>query len=254
MNRLIRTFLLLAFVWTPPGLHAFKIQTLMMPMSDGVKLATDIYLPTFLTKGVPCLLMRTPYGKASGMKDFPLTSVIDLMGYAVAIQDTRGRYDSGGEDSLYFSDGWGSHRDGYETVEWLARQSWSNGRIGMLGASATGITTYLAAGTRPPHLACGVAVVAASNLFEDAAFDCVNLTARFDSVNVPILHVGGWHDIFTQGILNAFTGIQENGGSGARGRQRLIMGPWVHDVQSSFCGELTFPGSDASSERRNARV
>jgi putative CocE/NonD family hydrolase len=73
----------------------------------------------------------------------------------------------------------------------------------------------------------------------------MNLTTRYDSVNVPILHVGGWHDIFIQGILNAFTGIQEHGGPAAAGDQNLIVGPWTHAIVSDQCGELSFPGSQA---------
>jgi uncharacterized protein len=264
------------------GLAAYDRATVMMPMQDGVRLATDIYRPSVPIDKLPCILVRTPYGKKAGMDSWMLTLLTDVMQYAVAIQDTRGRHASEGVDSVYFSDGWGVHRDGYDTVEWLAARGWSNGRIGMFGASALGITGILAAGAAPPHLACVVAIVSASNLYEDAIFyggeyqaalvdgwleeigdsrlipffrdhhddgpvyDCVNLTARFDSVRVPILHVGGWHDIFIQGTLNAFSGIQESGGPGARGNQCLVVGPWVHDILNEKCGDLSFPGGEAA--------
>jgi predicted acyl esterase len=274
-----RTIVYLLFSLIPLNIHANK-QTVMIPMRDGVRLATDIYEPSGRRGRLPCILMRTPYGKDGGMEDW-MVVLIDLFQYIIAIQDMRGRHASEGADSVYFSDGWGNHRDGYDTVEWLAGRSWSNGKIGMFGASASGITQYLAAGAAPPHLTCCAAMVAASNLYEDAIFyggefrrslvigwleeiksaylipffkdhhddgpvyDPVNLTARFDSVNVPILHIGGWHDIFTQGVINAFVGVQETGGPKAKGNQRLIIGPWVHKIDTKTCGELTFPNSDA---------
>jgi uncharacterized protein len=278
----ILLLLLLILSAAVTGLSAYDKQTVMMPMRDGVRLATDIYKPSIPLDKLPCILVRTPYGKKSGMDSWMLALLTDVMQYAVAVQDTRGRHASEGVDSVYFSDGWGVRRDGYDAVEWLAGRSWSNGRIGMFGASALGITGYLAAGAAPPHLSCVVAIVSASNLYEDAIFyggeyqaalvngwleeigdsdlipffrnhhddepvyDRVNLTARFDSVRVPILHVGGWHDIFIQGTLNAFSGIQDSGGPGARGNQYLLVGPWVHDILNENCGDLSFPGSQAS--------
>ncbi len=277
-----KTPLLLLILSAAAVLNAFDKQTVMMPMRDGVRLATDIYKPSVSVDRLPCVLVRTPYGKKIGMEAWMLSLLTDVMQYTVVIQDTRGRHGSEGVDSLYFSDGWGAVRDGYDTVEWLAARSWSNGRIGMFGASALGITGILAAGAAPPHLSCVVAIVSASNLYEDAvfyggefqnalvsgwleetgnedlipffrdhhdggpAYDRVNLTARFDSVRVPIFHIGGWHDIFIQGTLNAFTGLQASGGPGALGNQALLMGPWVHNILDENCGELSFPGSGAS--------
>jgi len=261
---------------------AYQKNTVMIPMRDSVRLATDIYLPSARKNPVPCILVRTPYGKNNTLDEWLMFILVDLLQYAIAIQDTRGRYASEGIDSLYFSDGWGRIRDGYDTIEWLAQQRWCNGKIGMFGASAMGITQYLAAGTNPPHLRCCVVMVAASNLYEDAIFYGgefqkalvegwlrevgrselisfftahpnfgpvyypIQLSTRFDSVNVPILHIGGWYDIFTQGVLNAFMGIQEKGGPLAKGQQKLVMGPWVHDISKTSCGELVFPNSNST--------
>lgn len=260
---------------------AYQKTTTMIPMRDGIRLATDIYLPSVRKNPIPCILVRTPYGKSHALDEWLMFILVDLLQYAITIQDMRGRYASEGIDSLYFSDGWGRIRDGYDTIEWLAQQSWCNGKIGMFGASAMGITQYLTAGANPPHLRCCVVMVAASNLYEDAIFyggeyqkalvngwlkdvgredlipfffthhdyspvyDPVNLSTRWDSVNVPILHIGGWYDIFTQSILNAFMGIQDKGGPLAKGKQKLIMGPWVHDISRTSCGELVFPNSDS---------
>lgn len=282
MIHLMRKSLFLWLFFIPfTGSFAYQKNTVMIPMRDGIRLATDIYLPSGRKSPIPCILVRTPYGKNHTLDEWLMFILTDLLQYSIAIQDTRGRYASEGIDSLYFSDGWGRIRDGYDTIEWLAKQPWCNGKIGMFGASAMGITQYLAAGANPPHLRCCVVMVAASNLYQDAIFYGgefqkalvegwlqavgkpefisfftehpndgpvyypLNLSTRFDSVNVPILHIGGWYDIFTQGILNAFMGIQEKGGPLAKRKQKLIMGPWVHDISKTSCGELTFPNSNS---------
>lgn len=260
-------------------LMAFVKDVVMVPMTDGVTLATDVYLPTFGAEPYPTILIRTPYGKHKAMTDAIALFLTDIKKYALVIQDTRGRFESEGADSMFFNDGWGRNRDGYDTVEWVAAQTWANGKVGMWGASALGITQYMAAGTSPPHLTCCLVMVAASNLYEDAIFyggayrrslvdgwledngsehlipyfsdhpnyesfyDAVNLSTRWDSVNVPILHVGGWHDIFIQGTLNAFQNIQERGGPGAAGSQQLLVGPWIHYFTPAS-GEIMFPGSN----------
>lgn len=123
---------------------------LMVPMRDGVKLATDVYLPARGEKVIegsfPVILFRTPYGK-SGMGKSTARHFVPR-GYAVIGQDTRGR---GGSDGIWH---WMSddRDDGYDTVEWIAAQPWSNGKVGMMGCSYVGATQHLAAMTRPPHL------------------------------------------------------------------------------------------------------
>lgn len=275
--QLLILFLLPFF--SSPAIHAFDKQTLMIPMRDGIRLATDIYRPSLGIGPWPSILIRTPYGKHKAMNDPIAVFLTDFYQYTLVIQDTRGRFDSEGLDSLYFADAWGRKQDGYDTVEWIAQQTWSNGKVGTWGASALGITQYLLAGAAPPHLTCCLVMVAASNLYEDAIFyggeyrrslvdgwlrshgsehlidffvqhpnyepmyDIVNLSTRYDSVNVPILHIGGWYDILIQGQINAFCGIQDLGGPDARGNQKLLIGPWVHDITSPACGELLFPNA-----------
>ena len=281
MNRLLRLQCIIFAGLLVCPLHSFTVKTEMVCMRDSVCLATDIYQPVTSKSPWPVILMRTPYNRASAMNPTLAFVVCDLMHYAVVIQNTRGRYGSEGIDSLYFSDGWGKNRDGYDTVEWIASRAWSNGKIGTWGASALGMTQYLLAGAAPPSLDCCVVMVAASNFYEDALFfggvyreamvdgwlngnnashlvdffsghalyeplyDHLNLLTRLDSVRVPILHIGGWHDIFVQGQINAFTGLQEAGGPGACGSQKLIIGPWVHGMTNEQTGDLSFPNSNA---------
>jgi uncharacterized protein len=101
-----------------------------IPMRDGVRLFADIYRPS-PARQYPVLLQRTPYDKSAGRAQFLDAIRAAEQGYAVVIQDTRGRYSSEGEFAPFVSD----IRDGYDTVEWCAGESWSNGRVGMYGIS-----------------------------------------------------------------------------------------------------------------------
>ena len=100
------------------------------------------------------LLERTPYNKEASVEVSQVGSpeYFATRGYAVVIQDTRGRFNSEGEFYPFRDDGWGEHRDGYDTVEAIASQSWCNGRVGTLGGSYAGHTQYAMAPTAPPHL------------------------------------------------------------------------------------------------------
>jgi putative CocE/NonD family hydrolase len=136
----------------------------MVPMRDGVRLAADVYLPAKdgqpLADRWPTILMRTPYGKGSADRGSPEGHYFTRCGYAVMFQDTRGRYDSEGTWHMLLDDG----PDGYDTAEWIARQSWSNGKIGMLGTSYVGGTQHALAMTGSPHLTTVIPVDAMSNL------------------------------------------------------------------------------------------
>jgi putative CocE/NonD family hydrolase len=118
-------------------------------MRDGTVLYADVYRPDFEGQ-FPVLLKRTPYDKS-----LPLIIMLSLdpiyaasQGYVVILQDTRGRYTSEG-DFYPFRD---EASDGYDTVEWAASQSWSNGKVAMYGGSYMGVTQWLAATAQPPHL------------------------------------------------------------------------------------------------------
>jgi uncharacterized protein len=117
-----------------------------VPMRDGTRLTADIWRPD-TDQPVPVLVSRTPYGKDM-LTLMSAPAELAAAGFAVVLQDCRGRFGSEGE--------WGYVRcevdDGYDTVEWAAAQPWSNGRVGMFGASYMGYTQWLAAVARPPHL------------------------------------------------------------------------------------------------------
>jgi len=105
----------------------------MVPMRDGKKMATDIYLPgrngVALNEKFPVLLQRTPYDKVASQKQ---AEYFTQHGYAVAVQDIRGRYKSEGNFAKVQP---ADATDGFDTIEWIAKQPWSNGSVGMWGTS-----------------------------------------------------------------------------------------------------------------------
>ena len=125
---------------------AIRKMTVMVPMRDGVGLATDIYQPEPLNGPLPVIFTRGPYGKR-GVE--PLSKVACPKGYIFVSQDMRGRHDSEGNDSVAFhNDGWGKRRDGQDSLDWIAKQPWCNGKIGTHGGSALGITQTMMAPAR----------------------------------------------------------------------------------------------------------
>ena len=117
-----------------------------VPMRDGVVLRADLYRPPG-DERFPVLVHRTPYSRAESPTD-PLVLAAVRRGYAVVLQDVRGRYGSGGVYEAYRQEG----KDGYDTIEWAARQAWSNGAVGTFGLSYPGAVQWLAAVEHPPSL------------------------------------------------------------------------------------------------------
>ena len=140
--RSIQVLLALAASFWLPG-AAYCDTHVKMPMRDGVRLCALVFHPRAAGR-VPTILIRTPYNK--GVAN-PYESFI-RRGYNVVIQDVRGRYHSGGEFDPLNQEG----RDGYDTIEWIAKQPWSDGQVGMLGGSYVGIAQWKAALANNPHL------------------------------------------------------------------------------------------------------
>lgn len=241
----------------------------MAEMRDGVKLAGNLYLPE--GKGpFPCVVVRTPYGKDVMYKDPRGAQGYTKAGYAYLVQDVRGKGHSQGFYQAFIND----RDDGYDTVEWMAKQSWCNGKVGITGPSAMGITGNLAAISNPPHLKAAFVIVAPTSLgaasfiggafkdkdvagwsrgqgiaedviaknaasypdtAEQAALD-IQRNAGF--IHIPIYNLGGWYDIFNEGSTRNFMYLQHHGSSGARGNQKLEMGPFGHGELS---GDMEYP-------------
>jgi uncharacterized protein len=130
-------------------------------MRDGVILRGDIYRPDTDGK-FPVLLQRTPYRRFSWGNDIHFAQHAASLGYIVFLQDVRGRYTSDGEWRPFVHES----EDGYDTIEWIAAQPYSNGKVGMFGGSYVGATQMLAAIANPPHLAGICPAVTASNYHE----------------------------------------------------------------------------------------
>lgn len=133
-----------------------------VPMRDGVVLRADIWRPQG-NGPFPVLLYRTPYSKTAAQTEYATFGKAVERGYAVVMQDVRGRFASDGEFVAYRQEG----RDGYDTIEWAARQPWSNGSVGTFGLSYPGAVQWLAAAESPPHLKAMVPAMAfaSANLF-----------------------------------------------------------------------------------------
>ncbi|MFQ5793189.1 MAG: CocE/NonD family hydrolase, partial [Acidobacteriota bacterium] len=170
MRKLGASVLFLCAFLHPPGpseaesrgwYTATVMKDVMVPMRDGVRLATDVYLPTqngsFVEGRLPVLLTRTPYDKDRSERT---GRYYTSHGYAFVAQDTRGRYNSEGVWHMLDDDG----RDGYDTAAWIERQPWSNGKLGMIGTSYVGGTQHAMAMEKPPALVTAIPVDAMSNL------------------------------------------------------------------------------------------
>jgi predicted acyl esterase len=194
-------------------------------------------------------------------------------GYVFVLQDTRGKGRSQGFYSAFEND----VEDGYDSVEWAGTQPWSNGNVGLTGGSAMGITSNEAAMAAPPHLKAAYVVVAPYDLMRNSYINGVlkekdtlgwmqgqgvsddvldqqrrrvaddifwNRNAMSENrkyIQIPIYNVGGWYDIFDHGNVSNFEYLQNEGAKGARGNQKLLMGPFGH---GNLSGDLEYPGFD----------
>ena len=124
-----------------------RLTNVAVAMRDGVVLRADVWLPKADGK-FPTLVYRTPYGKQNAPKEWTTFDAAVKHGYAVVIEDVRGRYASEGAFQPYQNEG----KDGYDTIEWAAKQTWSDGNVGTFGLSYPGAVQWLAAIESPPHL------------------------------------------------------------------------------------------------------
>jgi uncharacterized protein len=132
---------------TAPDQPVSLAKDVAVPMRDATILRADVLLPSPAGR-FPVLVYRTPYGKDFALKEYKTFEKAVARGYAVVVQDVRGRYASDGEFNPYRDEG----RDGYDTIEWAARQPWSDGNVGTFGLSYPGAVQWLAAVENPPHL------------------------------------------------------------------------------------------------------
>lgn len=132
-----------------------------VPMRDGVKLYADVYHPRAEGR-YPVLVVRTPYGV---QRDAVHETMIKFAqrGYAVVVNDVRGRYESEGKWEPFRTEA----KDGYDTIEWAAKQPWSNGKVATQGGSYLGHVQWRAGGEQPPSLVAMFPALASSNIYRD---------------------------------------------------------------------------------------
>ena len=267
-----------------PGLPPGAVEEYAV-MRDGTRLAANVYKPA--GKGPwPVIMTRTPYLKdgridkehdpdGSKMREAQVKQAKHYTdaGFVFVHQDVRGKGRSQGFYSAFEND----VEDGYDSVEWAAAQPWSNGKVGLSGGSAMGITSNDAAMAAPPHLKAAYVVVAPYDLLansymggvlkekdvlgwskgqgvsdevldsqrrrvaDDIFWNRSAMSVNRKYIQIPIYNVGGWYDIFDHGNISNFEYLQNHGAKGARGNQKLMMGPFGHGALS---GNLEYPGFD----------
>ncbi len=242
---------------------------------DGKKMAADIYIADS-TQTLPTILVQTPYNRLLYRWNLPLVGqALTQNHYNFVIADWRGFY---GSASAYVAN-YNRGLDGYDIVEWIALQSWSNGKVGTWGPSALGKIQYQTAKENPPHLICCVPLVAfpqmtyqeyfqggvyrteyvqqldqlgygmsvwlLANPFYNFQWQYIEATTNYpSSINVPMFMIGGWYDHNIDGMISFFNAIRQQ--STVASQHKLLMGPWVHGghgsayVGSCQQGELTF--------------
>lgn len=270
-------------------------------MRDGVRLSTNIYRPDAPGR-FPVLLTRTPYGNGGKGNRFALYFV--SRGYAVVAQDTRGRYESEGVfDALQ-----AEAPDGYDTQQWIGKQSWSNGKIGTYGGSYVGFTQWISAPLQSPYLVTMMPSVTFTDfhneVYQNGAFrlelwglwsyemttpfNCVldsiikqpnNILKTlplidqdkklgwrvpflrdwlahpehdrywdrtcigdgYSRINASVCNIGGWYDIFLNAtIANYIKMTSPSFSPEIRKKQKLLIGPWVHNLGKRNVGDLDF--------------
>jgi len=148
-----------------PSYDALVDRNVMVPMRDGVQLATDIYFPSRNGEKAPgpfpVVLTRTPYDKSN---QAATGKYFAERGYVAAMQDVRGRYESEGTFYAFAHEG----PDGYDAVEWLAAQPWSNGKVGTTGASYCAAVQSALASLNPPHLAAMIPIYGPGSYFHSS--------------------------------------------------------------------------------------
>ena len=153
-------------------------KNVMIPMRDGVKLAADIYLPAegeSIAEGqFPVILERTPYDKTAP-RQVTNMKYYARRGYVGVIQDVRGRFESEGEWYAFAKEA----PDGYDTVQWLGVQPWSDGKVGTMGGSYAGSDQSALATMNPSHLSTMIVAVGASNYYHGSMRQNGALEQRF---------------------------------------------------------------------------
>ncbi len=264
-----------------PELGTISERHELIPMRDGKRLSAYLYLPP--GAGPWPVVFEQRYADLRGVATRKAAAKLAEGGYVVALVNYRGTHQSEGKWVGYRALGWGELKDGYDTCEWLAAQKWSTGNIGTFGSSQGGYAQNFLAVTQPPHLKCQYMVDTGLSLFQEGyriggvtrpqRFTALEKVCRnpadnrelleewfrhphyddywrdedcslhFGKMNVPCFTIGSWYDFMNQGSIASFQGRQHKGGPESRGKQQLVIGPWLHGRlnKGNRVGELAYP-------------
>jgi uncharacterized protein len=248
-----------------------------------VKLSVYLYFPP--GKGPWPVLLEQRYADITAAPTRKAYAKLAASGYVIAAQNFRGTHQSEGTWVGYRALGWGKQKDGYDAVEWLAKEPWSTGKIGTFGGSQAGFAQNFLAVTQPPSLKAQYMIDTGLSLFHEgyriggaakperfkqmdavcrnpadnrallkewfahptyddywAAEDC---TKHFAEMDVPCFTIGSWYDFMCVGSVESYIGRQHKGGPNSRGKQQLLIGPWLHggNKNSPKVADMTFPDS-----------
>ena len=262
-------------------LGGVREEHIMIPMRDGTKLSAYVYFPQLA--GPHPVIFEQRYVNITNSGTRREMAQLATHGYVVAKVNFRGAHESEGVWQGYRALGWGEQQDGYDLVEWFARQSWCNGKVGSFGGSQGGFSQNFLAVAAPPHLVCQYMMDTGLSLFHEGyriggiyrpgrhgelakdardpednrrlmeewfhhptyddywkAEDC---SLHFDRMNVPCFTIGSWYDFMSVGSIQSFLGRQYKGGANSQGKQKLILGPWLHGgyPKGNKIGEMNYP-------------
>ncbi len=276
---MVRFSYLILYLMLIPGIGWTQKESLQISMRDGVSLDADMYA-AHVEGAASTILIMTPYGKDSFQEsrlDRMFSDEAGVRHYHIVIVDWRcGAVQACAQGN--------NGEDGYDVVEWIAQQSWSDGKIGMYGPSALGNIQYQTAKEQPPHLVCCIPEVSSPQTSYDQYYTggCIhvesleslnflfgfanpvaanphynlvwqvaeNLTMYPEEIGVPMLLIGGWYD---HNILQNFRMIDTLRSTSmpeVRDLHKMVVGPWVHGgtglafVGSSLQGELQYPDAE----------
>lgn len=273
----MRTILLLILLITSTAFGQ-KYAERMIAVRDGEAIAADLYISDSTVKK-PTILIQTPYNKnffriavhlpQGGGVGLPY----DSLQYNYVIADWRGFF--GSKDAA--KPGYDRGLDGYDLIEWIAAQSWSDGKVGTWGGSALGLIQFQTAKHQPPHLVCAMPFIINykteyENYFPGGVFlrehyeqvqslgllstDLIlqhptydnywkiaeNLTDYPDKINVPLLMLTGWYDHFPDAVIRGYESLRERSNSSVKDKHKLVIGPWLHTkVGAAEQGILSYP-------------
>jgi uncharacterized protein len=235
-------------------------QVVQIPMRDGKFLAADVYVPSTCTS-CPTILIQTPYNRLLFRGGLPLGTGQNFQNsnYAWVVVDWRGFYGSASAIVAQPNRG----QDGYDVIEWISEQTWSNQKVGTWGPSALGKIQYETAREQHPNHICAVPVVAHPQTFYEGYYYGGALEKAYleqldalgyglstsvlanpyysnvwqftennswypQSIIIPTLQIGGWYDHNIDKMMQWYEATRLQSAVAVRDQQYLLVGPWVH--------------------------